>query len=203
MTVSASDHPHDDLLDSEAGGTRRPRPSRWPLLATGVALVLAGAAIVLVARSNGSEPAAPQDLSGSLLIVVGRSTGAALTSGTQEERDGLGTGSVRLDLPDRDLDGDVRVDFSASFNGEGETGPAEYFHFWGDIRLNFDSTTCRGSFGWSNFEPRLEGGGSMHARCEDGATLAATMVATRQVPGPNGISVELRDGWYIAGSTTD
>jgi hypothetical protein len=200
MTVSASDHAHDDLLGTEAPERGRFRPSRSVLLAAGAAAVLSvGALSVQVAQSHDSEPAAPEDLSGSLLIVDGSSTTATLPFGDHQERNGHGTGSVQLELPGRKLEGVARMDWSASFDGDSDTVPASFSHYWGDIRLDFDSTTCRGSLAWSYFDSPAEGGGSLHARCEDGATLAAEL-ATPRGPARDGIGVDLHDGWYVAGS---
>ena len=39
----------------------------------------------------------------------------------------------------------------------------------------------------------------MHARCDDGALLAVTMVETAQLPCNRGLTIDLRNGWYVAG----
>ena len=196
MTVSASDHAHDDLLDTERPDRVRPRPSWWVLLAACAAALLVGGLVVQGAQRR-AEGVVTQDMSGSLHLEDFRTTTAGLPFGDQQER-GWATGDVELVLPERDLTGTAEMrEFSASFKGDERQG---YFHSWGSITLLFGSTRCQGSVGWSNFSP-LEGGGSMHARCEDGATLAATMVATVQPS--QGVTMDLRDGWYVAGREVD
>lgn len=204
MTVSSSDHAHGDVLDSEAPGTVSRRPSRLALLVTAAAVVLAGALIVQATQGKDSAAVAPEDMSGSLTLSDFRSTTVPSPFEGQQERNAYGSGRVHLDLMDRGLDGLAEVRFSGSFQGpdvpaDGEPASA---HLWGDITLTFGSNECRGSFGWSNFTTPPEGGGSMHARCEDGATFAATLVETR-LEGPQHVSVDLRDGWYVAGPEKD
>jgi hypothetical protein len=195
MTVSARDHAHDDLLGTDAPERVRPRPPWWVLVAACAAALLMGGLVVQLSRTR-TEAVVTEDLSGSLHVEDFRTTTADLPFADQQERDGTAAGVVRLVLPGRELRGTAQLtDFSASFAGDDAQG---YFHAWGTVSLVLGSNTCRGSFGWSNFSPP-DGGGSMHARCEDGATLAATMVATPQLPGPQGVSIDLRDGWYVAG----
>ena len=123
--------------------------------------------------------------------------------GDDQQRVATGNGPIVLNLPNRELDGLAYVNFSGSFQGpavpvDGEPASA---HLWGDIRLVFGSNECQGSFGWSDFTTPPETGGSMHARCQDGATLAATVVATSY--DGSQLSVDVRDGWYIAGPEDD
>ena len=204
MTVSSSDPAHADMLDSDVPSTPSRRPSSPALLAAGVAVVLTVAFTVQATQRNDSAAVESEAMSGSLTLSGFRSTTVPSPFEGAQERNAHGSGSVHLDLPDRELDGLAEVDFSGSFQGpdvpvEGEPASA---HLWGDIRLTFGSNACRGSFAWSSFTTPPEGGGSMHARCEDGATLAATVAATR-LEASQELSVDLRDGWYVAGPEED
>lgn len=200
MAVSSSDDTHGDLLDSEGPVRVHRGPSRSALLAA-AALILAAALIVQVTQREEPEVIASQDMAGSLTLSDFRSTSVASPFEGDQERNAHGSGSVHLELPDRDLDGLVDIDFSGSFQPSVEpvVGVPLSAHLWGAISLVFGSNECRGSFGWSNFTAPPESGGSMHARCEDGATLAATMVATQELPEEQRLSIDLLDGWYVAG----
>jgi hypothetical protein len=179
MTMSARDHTQMDLLDAGAPRTGRPWP-RWVPLA--VACLVTAAAVVQLAQDRGSDGeagAVPVSLEGSLLLNDFRSTPAELPFGDEQERNAVGRGSFQLELWDRQFTGAVGIQFAASHE-RSPTG-ANVFHSWGDIDLRLGpANDCHGSFGWSNFTDPLEGGGSMHLRCEDGAVLAASMVATAQ-----------------------
>ena len=199
MAVSSRDHAHGDLLDSGPRESVR-RPSRSALLAA-AAVILAGALIVQLTQSKESEVVALQDMSGSLTLSNFRSTSVASPFAGDQERNARGSGSVHLQLTHRDFDGLANVDFSGSFQPSVEPVEGVPFsaHLWGEISLVFGSNECRGSFGWSNFTAPPESGGSMHARCEDGATLAATLIATQEFPEQQRLSIDLMDGWYVAG----
>jgi hypothetical protein len=206
MAVSSSDHAHGDLLDSETQVRSSRRPPRSALLAAaGAAVILAGALIAQVTRGNESDGLALEDMSGSLTLSNFRSTTVPSPFEGDQERNAHGSGSVHLQLTDRDVDGLADVTFSGSF--QPSVGPEEGVpfsaHLWGGISLVFGSNRCRGSFGWSNFTTPPESGGSMHARCEDGATLAATLIATQEFPGEQRLVIDLRDGWYVAGPAKD
>ena len=204
MTVSSSDRAHGDLLDSGGPETVDRRPSRFALLATAVAVVLAGALVSQQMQGEDPEAVALQDMSGSLTLSGFRSTTVASPFEGSQERQAHGSGSVHLELTGGELDGLAAVDFSGSFQGSLELrddGPASA-HLWGDVWLAFGSIECKGSFGWSNFTEPAESGGSLHARCQDGATLAATLVATAP-EGPQRLTIDLREGWYVAGAAKD
>ncbi len=121
----------------------------------------------------------------------------ASTFADRQERDAVAIGSIELELPDRQLRGDARLEFGASL--EQVDDAYVVMHAWGSVRLRFDAVSCRGWFGWSNFVDPLEGGGSMHVRCEDGATLDARLLPTPQ-PQVLAVTVDLEDGWYVPGS---
>lgn len=207
MAVSSSDYTHGDLLDSEGPVRIHRGPSRSTLLAA-AAFILAAALVVQVTQRE-EEPAvlALQDMGGSLTLSNFRSTSVTSPFEGDQERNAHGSGSVRLELQDRDLDGLANVSFSGSFQPSAVPVAGVPFsaHLWGQITLVFGSNECRGSFAWSNFTTPPESGGSMHARCDDGATLAATMIATQELPGEQWLPIDLVDGWYAAGAerTTD
>ncbi len=174
---------------------------------TAVAGVVIVAAAAVAQATWGGDSASevstvPVSLEGSLLFGNFRSTSVDLPFGDEQERDAVGTGSYELRLPGRQLTGEVSIHFSASFTWAPEV--ASYFHSWGDIDLRLGALNrCHGSFGWTNFENPLEGGGSMHLRCDDGTMLAATMVATAQPQlsqAGDDMVIDLRDGWYVAGA---
>ena len=208
MTVSASRNQHDqdhghDFLESGKEEPARRWPSPSLLVAVAAALLLAAALVVQVARdsdSGGASVAVPVTLEGSLSLSNFRSDsfGDQRGWGDNQERNATGSGTVLLAFPEREVQGAAQVAFEASYTGDHANG---YFHSWGDITLHFGSptVTCRGSFGWSNLKDPPEGGGSMHARCDDGALLAATMIKTQQVPGIDPMTINLRNGWYVAG----
>lgn len=209
MTMSPSDHAQRDLLGSEAPGTGSHRPSRLALLTTAAGLVLAGALIVQTTREDVPGAVAVEDMSGAMTLSDFRSTTMESPLDGDQERDAHGSGPVRLELSDRELEGRAFVDFSGSFQGDERRGAA---HLWGDISLVVGSNECRGSFGWSNYYTTpAESGGSMHARCEDGATLAASLVLRQDGVGPaeaapidpQRLALHLRDGWYVAGPEKD
>ena len=191
--------PAQDLLSGGAPeeGTR---PSRALVAAVSVAAVLAAALVALVLqRDTEQEVPVAVDVVGSLFFDDVTSQRVALPSGDVEERDGIALGTVRLELPDRELLGSARFEYDASLSGGDDRGYA--LHAWGNARLQFDATSCQGSFGWSNHEAPLEGGGALQVRCEDGATIAGRLAATPQRG--EDTAVELRDGWYRAGATTE
>ena len=200
MAVSSSDYTHGDLLDTEGRVRAKRGASRSTLLAV-AALIVAAALIFQVTQREDPEVVELQDMVGSLTLSNFRSTSVASPFEGDQERNAHGSGSVRLELPDRDLDGLVDVNFSGSFQPSVEPVAGVPFsaHLWGEIILVFGSNECRGSFGWSNFTTPPESGGSMHARCEDGATLAATMIATQEFPEGQRLPIDLVDGWYVAG----
>ncbi len=195
-----------DLLDAGAPRTGRPWP-RWVLLAVACLVIVAAAAVVQLAQDRGSDGEAgadPVSLEGSLLLDDFWSTPVELPFSGEQERNAAGTGSFQLELPDRQFTGAVSIQFAASH--ERSPTSANVFHSWGDIDLRLGpANDCHGSFGWSNFTDPLEGGGSMHLRCDDGAVLAASMVATAQPQfqqAGDDLVVELLDGWYVPGSTS-
>ena len=194
MAVSASSGAQDVLGSDPAAPGRRPL---GPVLA-GLALVaVAGAALLVPARDTGtSERVTPVELGGSMTFDDFLSREVQLPFGDEQERNGVGRGTVRLELPEEQLRGDARIDFGASWQRAGDVHSV--FHAWGRVFLRLDATSCRGSFGWSNFVEPLEGGGSMHLRCEDGALILARLVATPQPE--DGMVIDLRDGWYVAGA---
>lgn len=208
MTVSTrrSDH-HDDVLDAGEEREARRRPSRSALAAAGAATALAAALVVQVvggADAGGQPGAVPVSMGGSLALsnFFSESFGPERGWGDSQERNATGSGRVVLELPDRRLEGIARIDFEASYTGDESKG---YFHGWGDIHLQFWSPTveCTGSFGVTKFKDPPEGGGSMHARCDDGAVLAARMFETQEPSGLAVLTIDLRDGWYVAGPEQD
>lgn len=203
MAVSSSDHAHGDLLDSGTPFSPRWHPPRTALFAAAAAVLLAGALIFRVTQSKEPAVVEIQALSGSVTFSNFSSVSAESPLAGDQERNAHGKGSVHLQLPDREFDGLADIRFSGSFQPSVEPVDGAPFsaHLWGDMTLLFGSNTCRGSFGWSNFLAPRESGGSMHARCQDGTTLAARLIATPTFPEPQGLTIELRDGWYVAGTT--
>ena len=194
MSVSSSSDAPDVL------GTHPPETGRRPIgpVLLGVAVVAAAGAAVSVQARDAASPArvTPVELSGSIRFDEFTSRMVQLPFGDEQDRSGVGRGTVELELPDEQLRGDARIDFGAS--SKQADAVHGVFHAWGEVFLRLDTSSCRGSFGWSNFVEPLEGGGSMHLRCEDGALILARLVATRQPE--DGMVIDVRDGWYVAGS---
>lgn len=191
--------PVQDVLDSGAPeeGTR---PSRALVAAVPVAAVLAAALVALVVqRDTEPEAAVAVEVVGSLYFDDVAPRWSDLPSGDVEERDGIALGTVRLELPDRELVGRAAFEYDASLSGV--EGQDYALHAWGDALLHFDATSCSGTFGWSNLEEPLEGGGALQVRCEDGATIAGRLAATPQTG--EDTAVDLRDGWYRAGAASE
>ncbi len=196
MSVSAGDHP--DVLGTDAPDVGR-RPLRTLAVAVCLAVVLAAvlaAAVVALVQRQDRAAAPPVEVVGSMLLVDISSVPVELPSAHEQHRDGMAIGSIELELPDGQLRGDARLDFGASVGRVDEEPSA--IHAWGEVRLRFGTNSCHGWFGWSSFAQPLEGGGSMHVRCEDGATLTARLAATRQ-PQAFGVAIDLEDGWYDGG----
>ena len=191
--------PVQDVLDGgppEEGA----RPPRALVAAISVAAVLAAAVVALVAqRDVEPEVPVPVEVVGSLFFDDVASRRVELPSGGVEERDGLAVGTVRLELPDRELQGSARFAYDASLSGVGGKGYA--LHAWGDAVLDLGATSCQGTFGWSNLEAPLEGGGALQLRCDDGATIGGRLAATPQ-PGDD-TAIDLVDGWYRAGAAPE
>ncbi|MDP9466999.1 MAG: hypothetical protein M3P31_07220 [Actinomycetota bacterium] len=169
--------------------------SRALVAAVCVAAVLAAAVVALLQRDTATA-APPVEVAGSMFFDDITSRALVLPYADRQDRDAVATGSIELELPDRQLRGDARLEFGAS--REQVDGADVVVHAWGHVRLRFGSVFCRGWFGWSNFVDPLEGGGSLHARCEDGGTLTARLVATPQ-PQAVGVAVDLEDGWWTTG----
>ena len=187
--------PAQDLLD---GGEREQdaRPSRALVVAVSVAGVLAVglAAAVQCDATPGAADAVP--LEGRIWLdefSAGPVDPAAVV--VVEERDETASGRVRLSLQEDDLAGTAVLEYDASIR----TGSGRDYalHAWGDVRLELGPRTCRGSFAWSNLEEPLEGGGALHVRCDDGATLAGRLAAREQPT--RSMVLDLHDGWYRAG----
>ena len=191
MSVSTGDCP--DVLGSDAPEGRH-RPSRALAVAVCLAVLLAAAVVVLV---RDRAAAAPVEVVGSMLLVDISSRTVDLPFGDEQHRDAVAIGSVELVLPDRRLRGDARMEFGASVQEPDEQRPS-VVHAWGSVRLRFDANACRGWFGWSNITEPLDGGGAMHVRCENGATITARLAATPQ-PQAFGVTIDLQDGWYEGG----
>ena len=190
--------PVQDVLSGGAP-EEGPRPSRALAAAVAVAAVLAAALVALVVQ-RATAPTVPGtvEVVGWIRFDDVTSRREELPSGAVEERDGTARGTVRLELPDRELLGTATFDDDASISGDGDVEYA--LHSWGDARLQFEDNACRGTFAWSNLEEPLEGGGALQVRCDDGATLAGRLAATPQA-GQDTV-VDVRDGWYRAGTTT-
>ena len=188
--------PVQDVLSSgdPEEGTR---PSQARVAAVAAAAVLAAALVALVVRQD-TSPEVPEtlELTGALRFDDVTSRREELPSGAVQERDGTASGTVRLELPDRELLGRATFAYDASITGADDVEYA--LHSWGDARLDLGDTVCRGTFAWSNLEEPLEGGGALQARCDDGATFAGRLAATPQA-GQDTV-IDVRDGWYRAGA---
>lgn len=186
--------PVQDVLGG--GPPEQDTPRSRPLaLAITLAALLAAAVAGLVLRDSEPEVPVPVEVVGTVLFDDIRADRVELPSGDVEERDGVAIGSVQLVLPDRELAGNARFEYDASISTV--DGQDYALHSWGDARLRFGANSCTGSFGWSNLDPPLEGGGALQVRCEDGATIVGRLVATPQ-PLQRTV-VDLRDGWYLTG----
>lgn len=191
MGVSAGDRA--DLLASEEPESGRRAP-RAQVVAMCLIAVLAAAVVALLQREE--RDAAPVQAVGSMVFEDISSRTVERASSAEQHRDGSAIGSIELELPDRQLRGDARLEFGASV--EVVDGEPRVLHAWGDVRLRFGADSCRGHFGWSSSSEPLEGGGSMHVRCEDGATIAARLAAT-DLPQSFELVIDLEDGWYDGG----
>jgi hypothetical protein len=178
-----------DVLGTDAAGPGR--RSGAVVAAVCAAAVLVASAVVLQRQ----EPQAAAPVFGTLTLDRIESRPLASQGALRQERDGVATGSLELTLPDGQLRGEARLEFGASL--ETVDGENAVTHAWGAVRLRLDAV-CRGSFGWSNLVEPLEGGGSLHVRCEDGATLTAELAPTPQTQG-TGVVIDLEDGWWTPG----
>lgn len=210
----------------EGGRTRR--RGTWVAAAVAAAVVAVGGVAVV---SNGSDdtPSVPAsgteereqddspgvvvDASGSMVLegVPDHTTHIRFKPhSTQiEARNALLSGSIRVDLPDRQMVGFAQIRFSSAFTADDET--TNIFHQWGEVGATFDSVTCHGPFAWSFYREPHETGGSINLRCDDGSAFAATALVdgdenaaprppqSGPAPGPYRLFLTLQDGWYVAG----
>jgi hypothetical protein len=196
--------PVDHAPDVLAGREPRPlptwRPPRRALLGGALALsLLAGA--WLVAPRVGSAPAVV-DASGTMVLDEGSSRLVAVPHSTQREgRDALWTGTITVDLPDRQLRG--RAEMRYSWASTSEAGVIVISHSWGRLDVAFGATTCTGPIAKSAYREPRETGGALHLRCDDGSLLAFTALLERdeEATAEHGfrIHVLLDDGAYAAG----
>ena len=196
--------PVDHAPDVLGGREPRPlptwRPPRRALVGGALALsLLAGA--WLVAPRIGSA-AAVVDASGSMVLAEGSARLADVPHSTmQEGRDGLWTGTIAVDLPDRQLRG--RAEMRFSYAGTIERGVIMISHTWGRLDVVFGATTCTGPIAFSAYREPRETGGALHLRCDDGSLLAATALLDRDEE-PTAehayrIHMLLEDGSFVAG----
>ena len=194
----ANDHTPDVLEGHEP----RARPT-WrvprPLLGGALAVALLAGVGVMAA---GDDTAAVVDASGSLVLNDQSSRLETVPHSTQVEgRDAVWTGSIRVDLPDRQLVGDVVQRFSWAATVEDEV--IMISHSWGELDVTFGSTTCSGPFAKSAYREPRETGGALSLRCDDGSLFTATMLLERDEEAaadhPFRVFYTLKDGAYVAG----
>ncbi len=196
--------PVDHAPDVLAGREPRPLPTWRPppraLLGVALALsLLAGA--WLVAPRIGSA-AAVVDASGSMVLAESSQRIVAVPHSTQNEgRDAVWTGTISVDLPDRQLRG--RAEMHYSWAGTDERGVIMISHSWGRVDATFGATTCTGPIAMSAYREPRETGGALHLRCDDGSLFAATATLDRDEEATAEhafrIHLLLEDGSYVAG----
>ena len=194
----ANDH-SPDVLEAHEPHARPVRPVPWRLVCAVLAVALAaGAAVVAVQDDRPSVV----DASGSMVLHDQVSRLVRVPHSTQEEgRDAVWTGSIQLELPDQQLDGEVVQHFS--WAGTEVDGIIMISHNWGELDVTFGSTRCSGSFAWSAYREPRETSGALHLRCDDGSLFAATARLERDEEAtadhPFRILMSLEDGSYVAG----
>ena len=174
---------------------RVPRPLVGGALAVAV---LAGLAF----WAAQDDTAAVVDASGSMVLNDQSSRLVAVPHSTQQEgRDAVWTGTIQLDLPDRQVVGDVVHQFSWAATVEDDV--IMISHSWGRLEVTFGSTTCSGPFAKSAYREPRETGGAMSLRCDDGSLFAATALLDRDEDAtadhPFRVFYTLEDGSYVAG----
>ena len=193
---------HDDAPDVLEGHAPRARPP-WrvprPRLLGGFAVALVAGIALLTAQD---DTASVVDATGSMVLDDQSARLVAVPHSTQEEgRDAVWTGSIRLDLPDRQLVGDVVQRFSWAGTVVGDV--IMISHSWGRLEVTFGATTCSGPFAKSAYREPRETGGAMSLRCDDGSLFAATMHLQRDEDAtpdhPFRVHFTLEDGSYVAG----
>lgn len=200
MSLPVTSHLASDVI----GGHEPRRRTRWRpplrLVGCGVAGALVGAmAMVAVQAATG---AAVVDASGSMVLSEQSQRLAGIPHSTQAEgRDAVWVGSIRVDLPDRQMTGQAKMLFS--WAGTDEDGVIMISHNWGQVNVTFNSTTCSGPFAWSAYREPRETGGAMNLRCDDGSLFAATALLEKDEDAtgdhPFRIFMTLEDGSYVAG----
>lgn len=202
MTLVVREHLPADVIGRDAKADSEGPRSCFLLRSSNMVAVAVVAVVVaamgLLAYLRGVESSSPEAFSGSMIISVEPTRTSTTFVDGQQPRSRHASGPIRLDLLDRRLQGTARVHFSTAVNADSRTS-LEDVHLWGDIHLRFDDFTCRGSFAWTNYEEPLEGGGALQTRCRHGATLGATMVATRQPAAADGLVIHLHRGWLVKG----
>lgn len=194
MSRSASDEA--DVLGTDAPAARRPPSRALVAIVCGAAVLAAAAGALLLQRQQEPSAGAPVEVIGSMLFEDISSRPVELPFADRQERAAVAIGSIELELPDRQLRGDARLEFGASRELVDDADVV--VHAWGFVRLRFGTVFCRGEFGWSNFVEPLEGGGALYAACEDGVTITARLLATPQ-PQAVGVAVDLEGSWYAPG----
>lgn len=198
MPLPLSDDVSRDVLEGAA-----PEPRlRWPaprLLVGGALDVAPVAGGALFAARD--DPPAGVDASGSIVLEDESSRLVTVPHSTQVEgREAVWTGTIRLDLPDGQLVGDVvqRCSWAATV----EDDVIMISHSWGRLSVTFGRTTCSGRFGKSSYRDPRETGGALVLRCDDGSLLAATMTLMRDedptLDHPFRVFSSLDDGSYVA-----
>jgi hypothetical protein len=136
---------------------------------------------------------APRLLESSRLVTVPHSPQV-------EGREAVWTGTIRLDLPDGQLVGDVVQRFSWAATVEDDV--IMISHSWGRLDVTFGPTRCSGPFGKSAYREPRETGGALVLRCDDGSLFAATMTLMRDeeptLDHPFRVFYSLDDGSYVA-----
>lgn len=198
MPLPLSDDVSPDVLE---GAAPEPRP-RWPaprLLVGGALAAALVAGVALLAAQD--DPLAVVEASGSMVLEDQFSRLVTVPHSTQVEgREAVWTGTIRLDLPDGQLVGDVVQRFSWAATVEDDV--VMISHSWGRLDVTFGPTRCSGPFGKSSYRGPRETGGALVLRCDDGSLFAATMTLMRDeeptLDHPFRVFYSLDDGSYVA-----
>jgi hypothetical protein len=193
---------NDHSLDVLEGREPHARPEwhvTWLLVGGALAVALLAGVVFVAARD---DTAAVVDASGSLVLDDQVSRLETVPHSTQVEgRDAVWTGSIQVELPDRQLVGDVVQHFSWAATVEDDV--VMISHSWGRLDVTFGATRCSGPFAKSAYREPRETGGALSLRCDDGSLFTATMLLERDeeatVDHPLRVFYTLEDGAYVAG----
>ena len=198
MPLPVTDHRALDVLDAGEPHER----TRWrlplPLVGGAVALTLVAGLVAMTAQ-DGTEVV---DASGSMVLSEEFGRLVDVPHSTQQEgRDAVWSGTISVELPDRQLQGRAEMRFSWASTIEDDV--VMISHSWGQLDVTFGATECSGPFAKSSYREPRETGGALNLRCDDGSLLSATLLLERDEEAtadhPFRVFYALEDGAYVAG----